>query len=82
MYSADSIGDLGSKEEGVVPRTVVSGAEIRWECFGSTSAKGGNDNSARRIANIMNNMPGWRKIKKPYRDKLYGIVRGWERESE
>lgn len=82
MYSMDSIGNLGSREEGVAPRTVVSGAEIRWECFGSTSAKGGNDNSARRIANIMNNMPGWKRMKKPYRDKTYGIVRGWERESE
>ena len=80
VYTKDSVGDLGSRAEGTVLRTRVSGAEIRWECFDISGTRGGNDNSARRISNLMNNMPGWVRIKKPYRDKTYGIVRGWERE--
>ena len=76
--TSDSVGDLGGRKEGTVARQRVSGAEIRWECFG-TKAGNANDQSARRIANIMNNMPGWTRIRKPYRDRCYGVVRGWER---
>jgi hypothetical protein len=28
----------------------------------------------------MNTMPGWKRLTKTYRDKCYGVVRGWERE--
>ena len=79
--SSAAVGDLGHREEGTVARTRVSGTEIRWECFG-TKAGNSNDTSARRIANIMNNMPGWTRIRKPYRDRCYGVVRGWERKEE
>ena len=71
--------DIGKGEEGTVRRDRISGAEIRWECFG-IRAGNTNDMSARRISNIMNNMPGWVRVKSPYRDRLYGIVRGWERD--
>lgn len=79
--SSAAVGDLGHREEGSAPRTRVSGTEIRWECFG-TKAGNSNDTSARRIANIMNNMPGWTRIRKPYRDRCYGVVRGWERKED
>ena len=80
FFDPDSgLAGLGEREEGTVTRTRVSGAEISWECFGN-KANGANDTGPRRIANLMNNMPGWTRIKKPYRDKCYGVVRGWERE--
>ena len=72
--------DLG-KIPGTEPRTRVSGAEIRWELFGNKSGNA-NDTSARRIANIMNNLDGWVRIKGTYRDKCYGMVRGWERKED
>lgn len=78
--SSEAVGDLGGRAAGTVERTRVSGAEIRWELFG-TKTGNANDLSARRIANIMNNMPGWRKLKNTYRNKCYGVVRGWEREA-
>ena len=73
------VDDLGGREDGVAVRQRVSGAEIRWECFGLTNGKA-NDMSARRVSNIMNSMPGWKRLKGPYKDKCYGVVRGWERE--
>ena len=79
--STHSVGDLGGSAEGTMRRTRVSGAEIRWECFGIRTGNT-NDMSARRIANIMNNLPGWTRVRKPYREKGYGIVRGWEREED
>ena len=80
FFDPDSgLAGLGEREEGTVTRTRVSGAEISWECFGN-KANGANDTGPRRIANLLNNMPGWTRIKKPYRDKCYGVVRGWERE--
>ena len=79
--SSGAVGDLGKKDEGTVLRTRVSGTEIRWELFGVKSGNT-NDMSARRIANIMNSTSGWRRVKGPYRDKCYGVVRGWEREDE
>lgn len=79
---AASFSDLGSVgKNGTNLRTKVSGAEIRWECFG-TKPGSANDMTARRIANVMNNMPGWKRLAKPYRDKTYGIVRGWERSDQ
>ena len=71
--------DLGGKVEGTEPRQRVSGKEIQWELFGNELGKG-NNTDGRRIANIMNFMPGWKRIKGTYRDKCYGVVRGWERE--
>lgn len=80
--SNGSYAGLGaSKKEGTRRRDRVSGKEIRWELFGirGDQGRGGNDGSARRISNIMNTMPGWKKIKDPYKDRCYGSVRGWER---
>ena len=79
VYSQGSVSDLGARREGTVRRTRVCGKELRWELFGIRPGNP-NDTSANRAANVMNNMPGWKRIKKQYRDKLYGIVRGWERE--
>ena len=78
--SGAGLGDLGSRAEGTEPRQRVSGAEIRWELFGMKSSNGGNSVDSRRIANIMNSMPGWKRVKGSYWDKCYGTVRGWERE--
>lgn len=77
--SSEAVGDLGNREKGTAARTRVSVTEIRWELFGLRSGNG-NDTSARRISNLMNNMPGWRRITKAYKSKCYGTVRGWERE--
>lgn len=80
--SAGAVGDLGAAREGTVPRRQVSTAELRWECFGLKTDGKGNDTSARRIANLMNNLPGWERIRKPYKHKCYGVVRGWERKEK
>ena len=77
--SSDAVGDLGGREPGTVRRDRVSGAEIRWELFGIKNGST-NDMSARRISNIMNNLPGWKRIRSPYKNRCYGAVRGWERE--
>ena len=43
-------------------RDQVSLAEIRVELCGEDRAKGGgNDQLSRRIANIMNTLPGWKR---------------------
>jgi predicted P-loop ATPase len=78
-WQSGGVDDLGAEKPGTVRRVRVSGTEIRWECFGIKSGNA-NDSSARRISNLMNNMPGWRRIKRVYKDRCYGAVRGWERD--
>jgi predicted P-loop ATPase len=58
---------------GTVPRMQVSLCEIRHEMMGENRRdKGGNDLTSRRIANIINNLTGWRKLKKRQRVPGYG----------
>ena len=54
-------------------RDVVSIIEIRCELCGEDRSKGGgNDFLSRRIANLMNTMPGWTKLPKKKRVGVYG----------
>ena len=69
------------KKKGVKRRDRVSSAEIRWELFGIKSGSA-NDYSARHISDIMNNMPGWERVKKTYWDREYETVRGWKRKDK
>ena len=80
-FDFTSCEGLGArKKEGVLHRDRVSSKEIRWELFGDrNNSRGGLDMSARRIANIMNNLPGWKRVGGAYRDRCYGTVRGWEK---
>lgn len=80
-FDFTSYDGLGTrKKEGTRRRDRVSGKELRWELYGiKGDNRGGYDTSSRRVSNIMNNLPGWRKVKGTYRDKCYGVVRGWER---
>lgn len=65
---------------GAVPREVVSVLEIRMELFGDSRADiGRNDALGRKLADIMNNCPGWVKTKdRPYRGP-YGRQRVYQR---
>lgn len=61
-------------------RDVVCISEIRCEMCGEDRAKGGgNDMQSRKIANIMNNMPGWENTGKRVRVPGYGVQRIYER---
>jgi len=54
-------------------RDVVSIIEIRCELCGEDRSKGGgNDLLSRRLANLMNTMPGWTKQPKRKRVGVYG----------
>ena len=68
-------GGVTSLSAGVMRRDQVSITEIRVELCGEDRAKGGgNDQLSRRIANIMNTLPGWtRSTLRPY-------VRGYGRQ--
>jgi putative DNA primase/helicase len=63
---------------GEVPRTTVSAAEIWAECLGNDPAKL-SPWDARRIRDIVRNLPGWRERDGKKRLKLYGIQRVFER---
>ena len=64
-------------------RDVVSIIEIRCELCGEDRAKGGgNDLLSRRIANLMNTMPGWVKMPKRKRVGVYGQQWVYRREVE
>ena len=61
-------------------RDVVCISEIRCELCGEDRAKsGGSDILSRRIANIMNNMPGWENTGKRVRLPGYGQQRVYHR---
>ena len=65
--------------EGVRTRERVSIAEIRVELCGEDRARsGGNDMLSRRIANIMNTLPGWKRAGQ-MRVKGYGNQRVYGR---
>ena len=62
--------DLGNCD---LRRDVVSVIEIRCELCGEDRAKGGgNDMLSRRLANLMNTMPGWEKMPKKKHIRAYG----------
>ena len=62
--------DLGTCD---LRRDVVSCVEIRCEMCGEDRSRGGgNDMLARRIANLMNTMPGWEKQPKKKKIGVYG----------
>ena len=62
--------DLGDCD---LRRDLVSVTEIRCELCGEDRAKGGgSDLLSRRIANLMNTMPGWAKQEKKQRLRGYG----------
>ena len=57
-------------------RDVVCVSEIRCEMCGEEKARnGGNDILSRRIANVMNNLPGWENTGKRMRVSEYGLQR-------
>lgn len=75
--AGDSI--IGS-EDGTVRRDLVCVTEIRVEMIGEDRAKfGGNDNLSRHISDVMNNMPGWRKLPQKKRFKTYGPQWAYQR---
>ena len=56
-----------------VQRDRVCITEIRVELLGEDRRKrGGNDQTSRRLANLMNNLPGWKKSDQRIRVPLYG----------
>lgn len=70
FIQGNSVHDLGLCE---LRRDVVSVIEIRCEMCGEDRARGGgNDLLSRRIANLMNTMPGWEKQPKKKRIGVYG----------
>ena len=62
-------------------RDAVSVPEIKVElmCI-DRRKKGGNDYDTRRVANLMNNLPGWVKSSKKQRVPGYGIQYVYRRE--
>lgn len=63
-------------------RDVVCISEIRCEMCGEDKARnGGNDILSRRIANIMNNLPGWENTGKRVSVPGYGRQRIYERKT-
>lgn len=66
-------GDVPDAAEGTAPRMTVCLPEIKVELLKEDRVKGGgNDLLTRRLANLMNNMPGWYKQKKRARVPGYG----------
>lgn len=67
-------GDIPGAAPGTVERAFVSLCEIRAELLGEDRHRGwnGNDTMGRRLANLMNNLPGWRKLKRKVRIPVYG----------
>lgn len=56
-----------------VQRDHVCATEIRIELLGEDRRRrGGNDQTSRRIINLMNTMPGWQKSKKKVKVPYYG----------
>ena len=54
-------------------RDVVCITEIKVELLGlDRRKKGGNDYDSRRVANLMNNLPGWKKSSRLVRVPIYG----------
>ena len=74
-------GGTASLAEGVKPRDVVCIAEIKYELLkedvGAMSK--GNNLESRRLANIMNYMPGWDRTGRPIRFKEYGVQKAYVR---
>ena len=66
--------DLPGREPGTEPRMSICIPEIKTEMLKEDRTKGGsNDLLTRRLANIMNNLPGWYKMKQKHRVKGYGV---------
>lgn len=74
-------GGTASLAEGVKHRNVVCIAEIKYELLkqdvGAMSK--GNNLESRRLANIMNYMPGWERTGRPVRFKEYGVQKAYAR---
>jgi len=78
-------GDLPGVEPGkcTVRRDVVCLTEIRVEMLAEgRTDKGGSDMMSRRLANLMNNVPGWKKSKKKVRLPVYGPQWAYTRTAE
>lgn len=69
--------------EGVptVPRASVCAAELWRECLNRTGRDLDRQQS-KRIAAIMNGLPGWSPVKYPLRCGPYGMQRSWRRNEE
>jgi hypothetical protein len=66
-------GDIPGTEPGTVIRMQICLPEIKTELMKEDRFRdGGNDILTRRLANIMNNTKGWRKMKRRLRVKNYG----------
>lgn len=65
-------------EKGEIQRCSVCVTEVWQECYGNRaqdmSRQAGNE-----IHRIIKNMEGWEMIDKKYRDKRYGVVKGYKR---
>lgn len=72
-------GGTASLAEGVKHRNVVCLMEIRYELLGQDLKQVGRNNETRRLANIMNYMPGWKRSEKPLWFGEYGKQRGYIR---
>lgn len=73
-------GGVTSLSEGVMRRDQVSITEIRVELCGEDRTKGGgNDMLSRRIANIMNTLPGWKRSSLQPHVRWYGRQRVYRR---
>ena len=74
-------GGTASLAEGVKPRDVVCIAEIKYELLKEDVGAmcKGNNLESRRLANIMNYMPGWGRTGRPIRFKEYGVQKAYVR---
>lgn len=74
-------GGTASLAEGVKHRNVVCLMEIRYELLGQDlkQVSRGNNAEARRLANIMNYMPGWKRSDSSIRFGEYGKQKAYYR---
>ena len=72
-------GGTASLAEGVKHRNVVCLMEIRYELLGQDLKQVGRNNETRRLANIMNYMPGWTRSEERLWFGEYGRQRGYVR---
>ena len=70
-------GSTAGMEECRTRRDVVCVAEIRWELFGED---GKNRVRSLEVSGIMNNLPGWKKVKQSVKVKGHGPQKCYVRE--
>ena len=76
-------GDIPGTDPGVQPRMAICLPEIKVELLKEDRTRGGgNDQLTRRLANILNNLPGWYKRRRKSRVPGYGIQWVYQRRQD